>query len=243
MRSVERAAYSIGALLMLSGVVHVAILVTTGGSWDGPVSLRKAATFGLSFGLTLINVTIISSFLTLSDRARTLLVGGFTAACVMETFLVSMQAWREVPSHFNMQTRFDAVVAQSLAFGGAALVLVIVALTVSAFRHPPSVAPVFRTAFRWGLAALVAAQVTGGVMIATGVRQVIRGAPEVAFATGGWLKPVHGVLMHGILVLPLFALLISRLDWDECAKTRAMNAGVMVYALVACLAVMVSFYG
>jgi hypothetical protein len=243
MKPVERAAYAIGGGLMLSGLVHGAILLSSGGSWDGPVSLRKAATFGLSFGLTLINVTLIASFLKLADRTRTMLVGGFTAACVLETFLVSMQAWRGVPSHFNMQTRFDAVVAQALAFGGAALVLVIVALTVSAFRNPPALSPVYRTAFRWGLAALVGAQLTGGLMIATGVRQVIRGAPEVAFATGGWLKPVHGVLMHGVLVLPLLAWLISKLEWDDRAQARAMSAGVWVYVLVACVAVAMSFYG
>jgi hypothetical protein len=51
---IERAAYWTGGLLILSGVLHFAVLLTGGGTWEGPLSLRKPATFGLSFGLTLV---------------------------------------------------------------------------------------------------------------------------------------------------------------------------------------------
>ena len=91
-------------------------------------------TFGLSFGLTLVNVTLIVSFLSVRDRTRSLLLGIFAAACVLETFLVSLQAWRAVPSHFNVETPFDAAVAQALAAGGFTLVAVIVVLTVMVLR-------------------------------------------------------------------------------------------------------------
>jgi hypothetical protein len=77
----------------------------------------------------------------------------FAAACVVETFLVSMQAWRGVPSHFNMETRFDAAVAVTLAIGGFTLVVVVVALAVSAIRHPPRLPAAFRSAIQAGLLA------------------------------------------------------------------------------------------
>ncbi len=96
MKTVERAACLVGAVLILSGVVHLAVLLISGGSWEGPLSLRKPTTFGLSFGLTLINVTLMASFVSIKDRTRTLLLGIFAAACVLETFLVSLQAWRGV---------------------------------------------------------------------------------------------------------------------------------------------------
>src|SRR5262245_22409380 len=47
----ERTAYVVGTLLLVSGLVHLALLVVTGASWEGPLSLRKASTFGLSFGI------------------------------------------------------------------------------------------------------------------------------------------------------------------------------------------------
>ena len=239
-RTIERAAYTIGGLLLLSGVIHLALLVIGGGTWDGPLSMRKAATFGLSFGLTLINLTFIASFVPLKDRTRTLLLGIFAAACVVETFLVSLQFWRVVPSHFNVDTPFDAAIAQTLALGGFTLVVVIVVLTVAAFRAGAALPANLRTAIRVGLAALVGAQITGGVMIATGMRLVFRGDPQRAYSTGGWLKPVHAALMHGILVLPLLAWLISTRDWDERTQARVMNAGVAFYALVVVAAMVVS---
>ena len=240
MRAVERAAYAVGGILLASGLIHVAVLIIGGGSWQGPLSLRKAATFGLSFGLTLINVTFIASFVTLKDRSRKLLIGVFATACVVETFLVSMQAWRGVPSHFNMETPFDAVVAETLAIGGFTLVVVIVALTVAALRDRAALPRGLRLSIHAGLVALVGAQVVGGLMIATGVRLVFAGAPQAAYATGGWLKPVHGVLMHGILVLPLLAWLTSTSRWSEATQLRAVRAGVAVYGLIVAGAILLS---
>jgi hypothetical protein len=243
MKVVERCAYTLGAMLILSGLVHMAVLVATGGSWQGPLSLRKPTTFGLSFGLTLINVTLIASFLSLRDRTRTLLVGAFAAACVLETFLVSLQAWRGVPSHFNMETPFDTVVATILAFGGMALVVIIGTLTVLAFRDRSRLPPVVRLAIQAGFVALAGAQIVGGVMIATGVRLVASGNPQLAYATGGWLKAVHGALMHGILVLPLLAWWVSRTNWDERAQTRAVWTGIGLYACVVAGALVTSAPG
>ncbi len=131
---IERVAYAVGGLLVVSGLIHLVILIIGGGTWEGPLSLRKPATFGLSFGLTLINVTLIASFVPLTARWRTRLIGIFSAACVVETALVSLQAWRGVPSHFNVETPFDAAIAQSLAVGGFTIVAIIVALTVAALR-------------------------------------------------------------------------------------------------------------
>jgi hypothetical protein len=231
-KALERAAYWTGGLLILSGVIHLAMLLTSGGTWEGPLSLRKPATFGLSFGLTLINVTLIASFVPLENRSRALLLGLFTAACVLETFLVSLQTWRGVPSHFNLETPFDAAIAQTLALGGFTLVAIIIVLTIAVFHHDWALPPPVGLAIRAGFVALVGAQVAGGVMIATGMRLVFGGDPHGAYAMGGWLKPVHGVLMHGVLVLPLLAWLMTRSNWDERSQMRGVHTAIAVYALV-----------
>ena len=69
-----------------------------GGPWDGPVSWRKPTTFGISFGFTLITICWVSSYLTLSPRTRSWLLGIFTADCVLEVAGITVQAWRYVPS-------------------------------------------------------------------------------------------------------------------------------------------------
>src|SRR4029077_17769215 len=90
---VERVGFIVGALLLVSGLIHFAILVVGDGSWQGPLSLRKPTTFGLSFGLTLMTIIWVASFLRLGDGARRWLLGAFTTACALETALVTVQAW------------------------------------------------------------------------------------------------------------------------------------------------------
>ena len=231
----ERVAFAVGALLLSSGVVHVAILLGTGASWDGPLSLRKAATFGLSFGLTLMNIVWVASFLEMSRAVRASLIGSFTAACVLETVLVTMQAWRGVPSHFNLETTFDGLVARALATGGAVLVVVISWLMVIAWRTRPPVADSLRVAIRMGLSILVAAQLVGALMIARGMLLVFSGHPQVAYDTAGSLKPVHGVAMHGILVLPLLAYALSFVDWPEPRRLQIIRVASAAYVLLTVL--------
>jgi len=229
----ERAAYIVGALLLLSGLTHVAILVSTGGSWLGPLSLRKPATFGLSFGLTVITIAWVTQFLKLGTRTRSILLTVFTAAAVLETALVSLQAWRGVPSHFNVATPFDASVTRALAAGGVALVATIVAFTLAAFRaNDPDVPASMRIAIRTGFLALCAAMAIGGVMIARGMRLVFAGNPKAAYWTGGSLRPMHAVTMHGVLVLPVLAWLLSFGTWSERTRARVLMLAAGVYVLL-----------
>jgi hypothetical protein len=232
-RKLERAAYVVGAVLLISGLVHLAILTLSGGTWMGPLSLRKPITFGLSFGVTLITIAWVSSFLQLGDRARALLLGTFTVACVIETALVSLQAWRGVPSHFNVETAFDALVTRMLAAGGITLIAIIAVLTVGSFRANPTISPGLRIAIRIGFGTLLGSLVVGALMIAKGMVLVFAGDPQAAYATGGSLKLTHAVTMHAILVLPLLAWLLSFTDWSERRQLRIVLLATVGYAVFA----------
>lgn len=225
--------YCIGGLLIASGLVHLAILLGSGGAWSGPLSLRKPMVFGLSFGITLITITWVTSLLNLRDRARAAFVSVFAAASVLETGLVTMQAWRGVPSHFNVATSFDALVTRGLAGGGVVLVLAIAALTVVAFRPNEAVSASLRLAVQVGFVLLSAAMVVGGVMIGIGMRQVLAGNAAEAYATGGALKPTHAIAMHAILVLPVVARLLAFTDWGEERQLTVMRRVATAYVLLA----------
>jgi hypothetical protein len=228
----ERVAYVVGVLLIVSGLGHLAILVMNGGPWDGPVSLRKPTTFGLSFGLTLITIVWVSAFLALRSSTRAALVGAFTFACVIETVLVTMQAWRGVPSHFNVETTLDALVARALAVGGLTLVVITVSLTAIAFRNNATVPRSLLTAIRVGFMALLGAQVVGAAMIARGMKLAVNGDPLAAYASGGMLKPAHAVMMHGVLVLPALAWILSFVDWSERRRLEIVLLAASGYVLV-----------
>jgi hypothetical protein len=92
LRRIERACVVIGAVLITSGIAHLGVFLIRGGPWDGPVSWRKPATFGLSFGLTLITITWVSAYLVLTPRRRTWLLGIFAADCVLEVLGITIQA-------------------------------------------------------------------------------------------------------------------------------------------------------
>lgn len=240
-RRIEKAAYVVGGVLFLSGLVHVGVLLATGGTWIGPLSLRKAATFGLSFGLTLASVAWATSFLRL--RARGLMLGAFLVAAVTETALVTLQAWRGVPSHFNFETKFDTAVSMTLAAGGGVIIVVGVACTVAAFAGAGALAPSMALAVRAGLVVLLVALATGAVMIARGVLATRSGNPELAYDTAGSLKPLHAVAMHAVLVLPGLAWLLGLTPWDERRRLALVQVAVAADAVLTLVVGIEAFAG
>jgi hypothetical protein len=231
-RRVERVGYITGALLFVSGLIHFTILVVGGGSWLGPLSWRKPTTFGLSFGLTLITIVWVVSFLRLGERARTWLIGAFTLTCALETSLVTLQTLRGVPSHFNLETAFDGLVARTLAAGGLTLVVIIIALTFASFRGRAAEPLSLLIAIRIGFVVLIASMVVGGLMIARGMTLVVAGDPQAAYATGGALKPIHAVTMHAILVLPALAWVLSPAPWSERRRIAAVLSAAAGYIAI-----------
>jgi hypothetical protein len=228
---IERIAYQVGALLFASGVLHVAILIASGGSWTGPVSLRKPATFGLSFGLTLATVGWATSFLNIRRHLQNILLGAFAATSFVEVALITLQAWRREPSHFNFETPFDAGVSGVLAAGGFVIVATVGAWTVAAFRAVADHAPSMRLALRFGFVALMVALGVGAAMIATGASKVPTD-PQLAYTTAGFLKPTHAVPMHAILVIPGLAWLLRFTRFTERQRLRIVRLGVGGYLLL-----------
>ena len=240
-RRIERLAYLVGGALFLSGLVHVVVLLVTGWTWIGPVSLRKAATFGLSFGLTLPSVAWATSFLRLPARA--LVLGAFLVACVVETALVTLQAWRGVPSHFDFATPFDTAVSMTLAAGGAVIVAVGLVCTAAAFVGAGGLAPSMVLAVRAGLVVLLVALATGAVMISRGVVEARGGNARLAYDTAGSLKPLHAVAMHAVLVLPALAWLLTHTPWAEERRLRLVRLAVVADAVLTVVVGVEAFAG
>ncbi|MDV5145535.1 hypothetical protein R1T08_15270 [Streptomyces sp. SBC-4] len=246
-RPARRIAAGAGLLLLASAAFHTVVLVLAGGPWDGPVSWRKPITFGLSFGISVLTVTWICGLLPLAARTRTLLLGAFTAASLLETGLITLQAWRGVPSHFNTETTFDTFVTRALAAGGVTLVAVVVALTVAALRPTPTaaptatvapapaVAPSMRLALRAGLVALTGSMAAGAVMIAYGLTLEGAGRAAEAYRSAGFLRPAHAVTMHAVLLLPSLAWLLSRTRRPEAERLRLIRITVAAYGAVVAL--------
>ncbi|MFD9904618.1 hypothetical protein [Streptomyces sp. NPDC059063] len=236
----ERVCYAVGAALIVSGVFHAGVFLVDGGPWQGPVSWRKPVTFGLSFGLTLISVVWVASYLRMGARLRGRLLGVLAVDSVVEVAGITLQAWRGVPSHFNRESGFNSAVTTVLAVGGVVLVAVLGVFVAQALRGNPQSAPSMRLAQRAGWTTMLVALVTGAAMIARGVAAANTGGQQEAYAVGGFLKLVHGVSMHGVLVLPALAWLLGRTRLAEERRVRWVAAAAGVYAAAIAAAVAVS---
>lgn len=225
LRPVEKACYVVAALLLASGLAHLLVQAVLGGPWEGPVSWRKPVTFGLSFGITVASVAWAASCLAVRERLRAVLLGVLAAAGVAEVALITLQAWRGVPSHFNLETPFDALVTRGLAAGGVVLVVVVTTLFALSLRPQPQLDRPTTLAVRFGFGTLVASMLAGAVMIAVGVTLVNTGDPQAAYARGGFLKLTHFAAMHGVAILPLLARLTAPLP----APWPLVRAGIAGY--------------
>ncbi|MGV9426311.1 hypothetical protein ACWDO7_18715 [Streptomyces sp. NPDC003656] len=216
---------------MLSGLVHLVVFAVDGGPWDGPVSWRKPVTFGLSFGVTLMAVAWVTSYVRLGARTRVVLLGVFAADCVVEVGGITLQAWRRVPSHLNMETPFDTGVSMMLAVGGGVLVVVLGVFAVASFRRRPGGPAGMALAVRSGFAILLVALASGAAMIARGVVLTRTGHQEAAYHSTAPLKPLHGVSLHAVLVLPVLAWLLSRTTASARTRWRIVAAATGCYVV------------
>ncbi|MFG2005835.1 hypothetical protein ACGFNU_42470 [Spirillospora sp. NPDC048911] len=239
-RRVERLWYVLGAVLIAAGIFHLAVFVVDGGPWEGPVSWRKPATFGLSFGLTLISITWVASYLPLGERLRTVLLGVFAADCFVEVGGITLQAWRGVPSHINRETAFDSAVSTVLAAGGGVLIVVLGIMAVTAFRPNTRVPADMRLALRAGFVTLMIGLATGAAMIARGVIEANTGSQETAYVVTGFLKLAHGVSLHGVLVLPALAWFLAFVGWNESRRLSAVRLATTGYGLAIAAALVYS---
>lgn len=228
-RRVELLCHVTGLVLVLSGLAHLIVFAVDGGPWDGPVSWRKPVTFGVSFGVTLIAVTWVTSYLRVGPRLRALLLTVFAADCVVEVGGITLQAWRGVPSHLDMETPFDTAVSMTLAVGGGILMVLLTVFALASFRHRPSGPAGMDLAVRSGFAILLVALASGAAMIARGVVLTRTGHQEAAYRSTAPLKPLHGVSLHAVLVLPALAWLLSHAPWSETARRRTLYAAIGCY--------------
>ena len=218
----QRLGYLCGAVLVLSGVVHGGVYLVDGGAWTGPLSWRKPIVFGLSFGITLLTVTWLLGFLRPSRLAGWLVVAVFSLASLGEVFLISMQTWRGVPSHFNETTAFDEMVFS--AMGTLVLVVGVMTALITVWAIVRLDAPAsLALAIRLGLVLMLVSQGVGVQMIAEGGN---------TFGSQGALKVPHAVTLHAVQVLPALALVLLASDTAERRRVRIVGLGATGYAVL-----------
>jgi hypothetical protein len=203
-----------GALLFASGVFHTGVILVTHGSWTGDISWRKPIDFAFSFAITAWTLAWVMSYLPKRRLLGWLISGLFVVATLAEVFLITLQQWRGVRSHFNLTTPFDATVFGPMGILVVLISLAIVTLTIWCFislQAPASLA----LAIRGGLLLLLVGLAAGYEIIAYGSAQVANqtGHEPNIFGAAGVMKLPHALGIHALQVLAVLAwlLLFTRL--------------------------------
>ncbi|MDQ3475475.1 MAG: hypothetical protein M3492_03810, partial [Actinomycetota bacterium] len=180
--------------------------------WAGPVSLRKPITFGLSMGLLLWTVGWVIDQLRPRPRLDKALGVTLAASGLLEVGLISVQAWRGVPSHFNYTTTPDIVVFVVMGISIAVLSIGLLVTTVWTFVEPPT-DPTVRLAVRAGMLVMLTGLGIGQWMIELGndfFEEFGRVPERMVAGEAGTPTFPHAMAFHGIQVF-IGAALISRL--------------------------------
>jgi hypothetical protein len=236
--------YGAAVLLLASGVAHTVVFLVDGGSWHGPLSWRKPILFGFSFGITVLSVAWVLSFLPRRRRLGWLLAGVLGVTSVAEVFLITMQRWRGVPSHFNEATTFDTAVFRTMGGLVAVAGLVIATVTVWSFRSLRAT-PSMAWAIRVGLVLLVASQLLGGAIIANGLAKADAEAVAAGstFGAAGGIKVPHAVSLHAVQLLPALAWLLGFTAWAERRRAQVVLVAAAGYLGLFLVTVIQTFSG
>jgi hypothetical protein len=224
---------TIAGVLIVSGIVHLALLGVRGEKWEGPVSLRKPGLFGISTGLTCWSLAWVGT--RLYPLAGDAWMGDVIAvALLIEVGLITMQYWRGVGSHFNRSTPFDAGVETAMLVLILAAVLWIFWLCIRSIDLPP-MQQAMALAIRGGLWLLFISCILGGVTTVLGHANLAAGRSPVRFGAAGVLKYPHGIVLHAIQVVPLLAWLLDRLAVAHAVwlvgAALASQVVLLIYAL------------
>lgn len=213
----------LSAVLLASGVAHGLVWLLDGvPSLAGPVSWRKPIVFGLSAGVTTASVAWLVSLLDASaSRARWARLYGVTM--VLEIFLIDLQRWRGVGSHYNVATPLDGAIFSAM---GVLICVSVASLGVLGWRAARSAAvPVdTRAAAGAGVALLLVGSLVGAAMASHG--------SAIGATGGGWMKLPHFVALHAIQTLPALAWWLERRGAPVDARARLVRWTAAAHTLL-----------
>jgi hypothetical protein len=207
----------LGLKRVASGIAQQPVWAVLGGPWEGPVTWRKPILFGISGGLTAISLGWVWSLL--PRRPGDVLLATATAwALFVEVFLIDLQRWRGVGSHFNRDTPLDSFLFDAMGVLIVAVTLVIADLTWRLVVRRPALAADMLLATRVGMGLLLVSCLLGIWVGMHGEARMEQGLEPTRLGTAGVPKFPHGVVIHAVQWLPALAWAARRARIAEPAR-------------------------
>jgi len=227
------------------GMMAAALIFLLTGAFDQTQVLGISAwTKPIKFALSIaIFVWTIALFLEPLGNwfARRWIARVIAFSMIAELALITLQAGRGVPSHFNTRTSFDGNIFSAMGLLIVINTLAVAVVLLGYIWRSVDVHPLIASAIRMGLLFFLAGSLVGMFMVVNmghtiGAQDGGAGLPFVNWSTGhGDLRIAHATGLHALQVFPLIALLILRF---LPASSRVLQLSVLT---VACLAYVAAF--
>ena len=224
-----------GWLLVSAGLFHLAVWLASGEPWEGSVSWRKPALFGISGGITLVSMGLLYKLLAPS-RWDIWISGTLGGAMGLEVSLISLQQWRGLESHFNRSTPVDSFIDTLITLLITVVTLCISILSVRAFKFLNATGDK-KIAWRAGLVFLLTSCVIGFVIFGYGVFQSSFGENPTLLGNGGVVKFPHGMTIHAIQLLPCLCWLMTRVGIPPATRVVSLRYVNISLACLLCYSV------
>ena len=256
MRPLLRELWRRSPILTATALLHVALLVFTVIAVQvdqrtvlGINTWTKPAKFMASISVYLFTVAWLVGELKRRGKLVAMIAVGISMSMVAETVCLFIQAVRGTTSHYNLATPFDGAVFGTMGLA-IALDTVLMILLLALFLKKHDLAPAYLWGIRSGIAVFLLGSWIGGQMISAGAHTV--GAPDggpglplVNWSTvAGDLRIAHALGLHGLQVLPLIGLWISRRGISDTANMPGPTRKILLIAAasVAYLVVFLAMY-
>ena len=231
-------------LLFTVALIHLAfaVLFTVLMQLDGRMLLgrnvwTKPWKFATSITIFAATMGWILPSLSLGDRTEGLVSYIIAAAMLIEITLISGQAARAVPSHFNTSTPLDAAIFAAMGIAVTINTLVVAYVLWRIIRSPPDLAPAYLWGIGLGLFVFVIASFEGGLMVSQSSHSIAApadgpGLPLLNWSlAGGDLRVAHFLGLHALQVLPLTGYIIAQRESLSSRQARSiMGIVAMLYS-------------
>ncbi len=175
----------------------------------------KPLKFCLSGGIYIFTVGYLNTLYPYSTRRKNIINNIVSWTLAIEIGIIVMQAARGVQSHYNQSSLLDGLLFAAMGILIAINVLIMFMYVIDTLRLKMKVDRPVQWAILMGWIVVIAGSWVGGQMIGqlshnVGVPDGGAGLPLVNWSTvGGDLRVAHFFGLHGIQIIPLFAVWVA----------------------------------
>ncbi|MEX0287623.1 MAG: hypothetical protein AB3N14_00795 [Flavobacteriaceae bacterium] len=194
----------------------------------------KPLKFAISTGIYILTVGFLITLYPYTKRKKNIINNIVSWTLLVEMIIIVTQAARGVQSHYNMSSPLDGMLFAAMGILIAINVLIMVLFAIDSARLRLRTPRAIQIGILLGWLVVIFGSWVGGQMIGqmahnVGVADGGEGLPLLNWSTiAGDLRVAHFFGLHGIQIIPLFALLLYK-KWNASSKVRIIS--VVVFGL------------